>query len=207
MPEQFDPTKLADIYLPETISLWPLAPAWWFLLAGIIVLIALIIYWLKRVPKIPAPTRKELKSQALQELLAIKASYESQAADKGSKEIVHETVKKLSVFLRRYALSLYPRDQVASITDERWLVFLDRLYSGDAQSNSNPKPLFSKKFAVLLTQVPYQSPHSEIDTSLIDELFRVSESLIKNTYQLYKANMPISSIPVSNKESLEQKHV
>ncbi|MDX2504146.1 MAG: DUF4381 domain-containing protein [Gammaproteobacteria bacterium] len=195
---QFDPGRLADINLPETISFWPVAPGWWILLGLVIIIIFLTIYLIKRKPAIPTPTRKELKSQAMQELHAIKAAYESQPPQ--SEASAHDCIKKLSIFLRRYALSLYQRENVASLTDEDWLSLLDQIYAYNSNKNSNKssytsidEALFSNKFASLLTQAPYQSNTKAIDTKLLTELFSVSEILITNSFKRFTPKKPVES--------------
>ena len=182
---QFDPAKLADIYLPGAITFWPVAPGWWILLGILIFFLLVIIYLIKRKPAIPVPTGKELKSQAMQELNSIKENYESLTNP-------HETVKKLSIFLRRYALSLYQRDNIASLTDEQWLTLLDEIIAHDSTPGSNSgfkESPFSHQFSVLLTQVPYQSAHTPIDTHLLMELFAASEILIKNSFKRFTAKV------------------
>ncbi len=191
---QFDPTKLADIHLPESVSFWPLAPGWWILLVLVLILLTLIIYFIKRKPKIPAPTSNELKSQAMTELEYIKEDYESQAHP-------HETIKKLSVFLRRYALSLYQRDDVASLTDKEWLALLDELIIAKPGTNNSTQleaSIFSTKFSKLLTQAPYQSIQQPIDTELLSDLLNTSEILIKTSFKRYNA---------TPKKNVESKHV
>ena len=113
-------------------------------------------------------TGKELKSQAMGELMLIHEAYKTH-------DTPHEAVKQLSIFLRRYALSLYQRDNVASLTDTEWLNFLDQM--PEQQSNSRP---FSQKFSELLTTVPYQPAHKPIDTQLLSELFKISKTLVES---------------------------
>ncbi|MCU7801124.1 MAG: DUF4381 domain-containing protein [gamma proteobacterium symbiont of Lucinoma myriamae] len=185
-----DPSKLADIQLPEAITFWPPAPGWWLLLALSIIILFVIIYFIKRKPPIKTATVKQLKSQSMKELHDIKERYKAQLIDKEAsnysqkKAITHASVKELSIFLRRYALSLYHREKVASLTDQQWLALLDNTYYGKPHSNQNT-PLFSEKYADLLTQTPYQSVENVIDHVLLDELFASSESLIKKSAQLF----------------------
>lgn len=193
---QFDPTNLADIQLPEVVSFWPLAPGWWLLLTAIIIVLLAIIYLLKRKARIPLPTGKQLKSQAMQELLTIKKAYEAHSTDKHSSDkhstdkhgsdkqntdniVAHKALKQLSILLRRYALSLYHRNDVASLTDSQWLALLDKMLE---------QPVFSTKFADLLTQVPYQSNATNIDPELLSELFISAEKLIKQTFKEFSAH-------------------
>ena len=168
---QFDPEKLADIHLPEAISYWPVAPGWWLLLALIILAVVIILLWRKNRSRVraitPAQKIKLLKAQASQELKFINDDYKKHG-------LAHKTVKRLSVFLRRYALSLYPRDRVASLTDEQWLKLLDKLSYSE---------LYSQKFSELLTTVPYQPEHNSIDTELLSQLFTASKRLLETPHQ------------------------
>jgi len=183
---QFDPGKLADIQLPEAITFWPPAPGWWLLLGLSIIVLLVIIYFIKRKPPVKTATVKQLKSQSMKELHDIKKRYKAQLIDKeaSNKAVTHASVKELSIFLRRYALSLYHREKVASLTDQQWLALLDNTYYGKPHSNQNT-PLFSDKYADLLTKIPYQSVENVIDHVLLDELFASSESLIKKSAQLF----------------------
>lgn len=179
---QFDPSRLVDIQLPEAITLWPVAPGWWLLLVMIIIFLSLLIYLIKRKPTIPLPTSKELKSQALKELHVIRDNYDPQSNP-------HKTVKTLSIFLRRYALSLYQRDSVASLTDEEWLSLLDNIINKNSkQDPNNQSGQFSDKYSNLLTQVPYQSDKTVIDTELLTELLISSEQLIKKSFKHFTVN-------------------
>jgi len=133
----FDPTKLADIQLPNTIGAWPPALGWWLLLLLVIVLVAVIIYFIKRKPPIKKANIKHLKSQAMIELQSIKYQYQNVDDNKETNKKRHDTVKHLSVFLRRYALSLYSRDKVASLTDQQWLHLLDDTYNHTAKKQKS----------------------------------------------------------------------
>jgi hypothetical protein len=173
---QFDPAKLADIHLPGTISLWPIAPGWWILLTLILLIVVVIIFLKKSSSGKKAVTDKEIKSQAMIELMALNEEYKKHA-------MPHKTVKQLSVFLRRYALSLYQRENVASLTDAQWLTFLDTMLESDLkQEQTSSQQLFSQKFSDLLTKAPYQAPDKSIDKKLLAQLFQTAKKLI-NTQQ------------------------
>lgn len=201
---QFDAGKLADIQLPEAISFWPPAPGWWFLLALIIIILCLIIYFIIRKPPIKMATVKQLKSQSMKEFHAIKASYEAQPTDK---QTSHQAVINLSVFLRRYALSLYNREKVASLTDKQWLGLLDKTYNSQFKKAAKKKHstvLFSEKYADLLTQVPYQPATHAIDHVLLSELFDSTELLVSKSVRLFKHKLSLQQKALQNK-ALRQK--
>ncbi len=180
---QFDPSKLADIQLPEIVSMWPLAWGWWILIGLLFTIIVLAIVWLKRPKTIKKISSKQLKSQAMSELEQIEKSYnmaKNTASEQQSVEI-HRTIKELSIFLRRYILSIYPRQNVASVSDILWLQLLDETYNSNSLESA--KSLFSKQYNDLLTQVPYQSSEQDIDQSLLSSLFSDTKELILNSVQ------------------------
>lgn len=117
MNDLSDQLPLRDIHLPEPIGWWPLAPGWWILLAILIllpVLIALFIKWRRHQRR-----QGRVKQQVEDELKRIRDSYQQH---QDSLRLIQE----LSALLRRAAISRYPRSEVASLTGEHWLNFLDR---------------------------------------------------------------------------------
>lgn len=109
-----DPAELPlrDIHLPDPVSWWPPAPGWWLLAA--VMTVALLAAWLI----VMIRRRTRLKRTALQQLDDLKQSYAEH------RDPV-EMVRALSVLLRRACISFYPRSEAASLTGERWLLFLD----------------------------------------------------------------------------------
>ena len=134
-------------------------------------------------------TAKQLKSQAMIELDSIKAQHN---AHPDTPENIHKSVKQLSVFLRRYILSIYYRNEVASLTDQQWLQLLDKTYNthSNSASEKQPESLFEKKYAELLTQKPYQPDTEFIDQALLNECFNSAEILISNSALLFKQDQP-----------------
>jgi hypothetical protein len=109
-PEQL---PLRDIHLPPPIPWWPPAPGWWALL--FIILGAGLLAWgLYRRPR-----TTPWQHIAERELQIIRHQYESTPD-------AHTLIRALSALLRRVCLSLYPRQEVAGLTGEAWLAFLDR---------------------------------------------------------------------------------
>lgn len=103
-----DLDRLRDIHLPAPISWWPPAPGWW-ILAVLLLAILFIGYRLIR-----RRGRNGWRRQALQQLMQLRGSDDS------------TLVTQLSALLRRVAISRFPQAEVAAITGEAWLVFLDR---------------------------------------------------------------------------------
>lgn len=99
-----DPTsldQLRDIVVPNAPAFWPPAPALWWLLA--IVVMVMVIYFSRRRAR---QLRNAYRHNAL-ELL-----------DQAS------TLYDISVILKRTALAAFPREQVASLYGEDWASFL-----------------------------------------------------------------------------------
>lgn len=103
---------LRDIQLPGDPSWWPPAPGWWLLALLLLALTAGVGRALWRRYRLRLRLRR-----VLARLDALVDGYTpSQAC---------EFVTALSALLRRVALSHYPREQVAPLTGEAWLRFLD----------------------------------------------------------------------------------
>ncbi len=122
---------LREIHLPDPIGWWPLAPGWWLLIIGIPLLL-LLLAWLWRFLR-----RKTVKKLALLELETI-ARNDLPPLEK---------VQKLAILLRRISLSAYPRAEVAGLTGEAWLEFLDHSFK--------TRP-FSEGSGRLLIEAPYR---------------------------------------------------
>lgn len=102
---------LKDLHLPPAIGWWPPALGWWLVALAVPLCLA-GGYWLyKRL------TRKTAVKTANQQLLAIKHNTALTTLEK---------LGALSILLRRVAISLYPRAEVAALTGQQWLAFLDR---------------------------------------------------------------------------------
>ncbi len=107
--------SLRDIHLPETIGWWPPAIGWWISALLMIMLITIAILLYKRI------TRKTAVKTAKKILLSIKQN--SSLADK-------EKLVALSELMRRVAVSLSPRKEIASLTGQAWLDYLDGTVKG-----------------------------------------------------------------------------
>ncbi len=110
-PEQI---PLRDLHLPPDISWWPLAPGWW-ILASVIVFVGVIL--LRRVLRARAAGR--MRRHALRQLDRLVADY------RGHRDAVRFAAEA-SLLLRRAMLAYAPRSEVAGLTGDAWLVWLDR---------------------------------------------------------------------------------
>ena len=140
---------LRDIHLPVPVSWWPLAIGWWILLALVICVAAVTVWFYLRRQRI----RYSAVHLARVELDQLRARY-----------LQHNDVKllagELSILLRRLSISAYPREETASLTGERWLQHLDRLL---------PDKPFSSGAGRILIEAPYRR---QVQINEIEPLFK-----------------------------------
>jgi len=141
--------QLRDLHLPDPVGWWPLAPGWWFLLLLLAAAIAYGLLALYRQWQFNAPRRF-----ALRELTRYEAAY-----------LEHRNPvtlgRQLSELLRRGMLAYAPRDEIAGLTGEAWLVWLDR---------DMPLPYFHTEGGKSLLQLPYRDPQGDFSDVDIDAL-------------------------------------
>ena len=109
---------LRDIHLPPPPGIWP-PPLGWWLLAGLVVVLTLAALWLLRRWR-----DRRAYRHALAELDSIAR------AQQHSQEHT-QWLSQLSVLLRRHALTVFPRAQVAGLQGRAWLEFLADTGGGD----------------------------------------------------------------------------
>jgi hypothetical protein len=145
-PEQI---PLRDLHLPEAVGWWPLAPGWWVLIALAIVALGFLLRaWLR------IRARGAARRYALRELNAIERRYEER------KNPV-EFGANLSELLRRTMLAYAPRQNVAGLTGDAWLEWLDQ---GLAQ------PVFRDGPGRQIVELPYRDPTEELNVADVDRL-------------------------------------
>ena len=113
MPMPQDPlAQLRDIHTPPAIDFWPLAPGWWFLTALVLFALAgAIIIW-QRYRKQTAYKRVAL--------LQLKQLQQQAQSDQ-------DFLQALNILLKQTALATQPRRDIANLSGEKWLNFLDQL--------------------------------------------------------------------------------
>jgi hypothetical protein len=133
-----DLSQLHDIHLPAAVSWWPPAPGWWAVVVLLLIAAGLVyvIYARRR--------RNRWRAKALAELERLRDA------------APERRLRDLSVLLRRVAISRFPRHDVAALTGEAWLAFLDRTL-GDAKA-------FQSGSGRVLLSAPYAS-ETEVDTA------------------------------------------
>lgn len=110
-PEQI---PLRDLHLPEAIGWWPLAFGWWVLLGLLLLALALAVR-----AAMKRRRRNAARQAALAELARLKAAFD---ADRN----VEVLGIGLSGLLRRAMLAYAPRHEIAGLTGDTWLEWLDR---------------------------------------------------------------------------------
>ncbi len=134
---------LRDIHLPDPLGWWPLAPGWWLLVLLMLAVIAWLFWrW-----------RQQQRGEHALDVALHELGYLQGKHGNNTKALLRE----LSVLLRRVAISQYGRQQVAGLTGDAWVKFLD---------DKAGKPLFGSKLAHLLTEIPYR-PETQAETALV----------------------------------------
>ena len=128
---------LRGLHLPEPVGWWPLAPGWWVLFAVLIVASGLLIRaWLRH------RERSAARRRALRKLEECRSAY----AYHGNPVVLGA---ELSELLRRTMLAYAPRSEVAGLTGDAWLAWLDR----DLE-----RPRFREGAGRSLLVLPYRDP-------------------------------------------------
>jgi hypothetical protein len=130
-PIDFSQLPLRDIHLPGAVAWWPPAIGWWVLLAMTLgVLIVMLFVYRRR--------------------------YRERAAIRGFKSVANALadgadpsvcIQRISMILRRFAMSIGGTPEVAGLTGERWLRFLDGRWSRDEFSAGIGRVLISGPYA------------------------------------------------------------
>lgn len=110
--------RLHDIIVPTPVPWWPPAPGWYWVMAlAFIVLVAVLftgfIRW----------QRNRYRREALAELARQEAALKNP-------ELRAPALLALSELLKRTALTVFPREQVATLTGPKWFEFLDLTAKG-----------------------------------------------------------------------------
>ncbi len=141
---------LRDVHLPDAIGIWPLAPGWW----GVIVVLSLILLFGLRclLRSYRAGAGRRL---ALRQLNRLHTDYKRH----GNAVAYGAEVSKL---LRRAMLAYASRPEVAGLTGQAWLDWLDRDLA---------LPQFSGEAGRGLLELPYRDADSDVADIDVDRLY------------------------------------
>ncbi len=131
--------KLRDIHLPDQIDSFPSAPGWWLLLTVILITAGYFIfkrYQYKKAIRLLKPAKAELEKLR---------SLPSQAINAHS-------IATLSALLKRICLIYFPNLEVASLSGQHWLKFLNHQKAKD----NTGEAFFSPENIQLFCETPYQ---------------------------------------------------
>ncbi len=153
-PEQI---PLRDLHLPEAIGWWPLAPGWWVVVA----LVAGGLFYLFRL-YLRTRARGAARRHALQQLNELTAAFEQHRDAVAFSSDVSE-------LLRRTMLAYAPRKDVAGLTGDAWLEWLD---------HDLDQPRFMNDTGRKLLELPYRRPDDDLSAfELVDVVAAVRQRL------------------------------
>lgn len=159
-PDPASLQNLNDIVLPETVGWWPLASGWYFLIGILLVILAWLTY-----TSVRRWINNRYRRAALQQLQLLADDIQN----------THKRVtglRQIPVLLKRTALSVYPRGDLASLTGKDWHDFLNSKVS---------KPSFPEATACLLDEVSYSTGDlSKVDTQAAKDLLKASHHWLKH---------------------------
>ena len=120
--DQYSLSNLRDIVIPDAPPFWPPAPGFWVALAMVAAILLFVAWRLYT-----ARNRNAYRKAGLMLL--------------GNAETTYD----VSVVLKRVALSVYPREQVASLYGDDWAAFLHKTcprsyFKALVSSNSDAEP-------------------------------------------------------------------
>ena len=140
---------LRDLHLPDATGIWPLATGWWIVI-GIVLVLTAIWSW----QMWTAYREGALRRHALRQLDRLYASFKKD----GNAVAFGNDVSEL---LRRTMLAYAPRKEVAGLTGQAWLDWLD---------DDLPIPQFAGAAGRGLLELPYRHPQADLSGFDIDEL-------------------------------------
>jgi len=159
-PDPASLQNLNDIVLPEPVHWWPLASGWYVLMG----LLLVILVWLIQ-RSIKSWMNNSYRRAALSQLkLLTEDIHNDQNRD--------SALRKIPVLLKRTALSVYPRRQLASLTGNNWYDFLNTKVD---------TPVFSGIVTDLLDKISYSvSELQEVHIEAQEQLLKACNYWIKH---------------------------
>jgi len=156
--------ELRNIHLPDAVAWWPPAPGWWLVAVILITLIVLLPGQIKKFNR-----RRQFQKENRARLAEVRDQLQQLHSQYLQNQNPVALCSGLSVLLRRVCLSLFEHADVAGLTGEAWLAFLDQ------QCPLSP-PLAES--ADLLLNTPYQPITSVADNDAL-QLHRQCEKWLE----------------------------
>ena len=137
---------LRDIHVPDPPGFWPPAPGWIaaacvVIAAGVAAAVIVARWW----------RAGRVRREALASLRSLRARHQAGAP-------ATEVATELSTLVRRFALARRPREEVAGLTGERWIAWLESALL-DTGPGLRSEPWFKLEFG------PRFGPRFRIGTS------------------------------------------
>lgn len=160
---QNDPASLAnlnDIVMPEAVGWWPLADGWYVLAGTFVILLGW--YTFRSVKNWRANAYRRAALRELDSLIDDTRNPQSRAS----------SLRQLPSLLKRTALSVYPREDVAGLTGEDWFDFLN---------SKMGKPSFTQSTFDTLNRVSYTTGDlGDISDDAMNTLLDACRSWLKH---------------------------
>lgn len=160
-PQNLD---LRDIHLPDPISWWPIAPGWWLVIVSLFLIIA-VIFILRKIY-----LGKQLKRDIISELENIKQQFHKT-------QNKSQLAKSLSILLRRASITYYPENNIAGLTGNNWLNYLDI-----TNRNASSGRAFQSDTGEVLLSAPYL-PDNSIQDYDAQALIQLCESWLRSSHK------------------------
>ncbi len=158
--------NLRDIHLPEPVSWWPPAPGWW-LLAVAIVLFIIVFFIIRKIYR-KTYLKRQLKRDIKAEFEHIKQHYQQT-----QNEVA--LAQALSVLLRRASISYYPAKNIAGLTGDEWLDWLDKTSTKSATKK------FQSDVGKVLLSAPYMADNSHLNYD-VQNLIQLCQSWLLSAH-------------------------
>jgi hypothetical protein len=150
--------NLVDIAGLDTLSIWPLAPGWWILIATFFILMgSMLFFYVKKKSLMNTP-----RYRILQELNALEKNLPSKTAKEASIEV--------SALIRRLALQLYSRSDCASLQGLEWIQWLNQ---------KDAKKFDWSGISNVLLELPFQENRNAVDLSQVQAAIRAAKGWVQ----------------------------
>ena len=171
---------LRDIHQPEPVADGLPAPGWWLL-----TLLLLIALWSLCRRLIARRRASRYRREARAELATLLATWQQQHDDRAY-------LAALQQLLKRVALTSFPRENVASLTGEGWVTFLDQ--SVGNRSSDNPY-LDKYEFSTGVGEILIDGNYNPAATFDVESLHLLAERWIKQHHPRHLALPQTATAP------------
>lgn len=180
--------QLRDWHLPDSVQWWPPAPGWWISAAALLA----VLLWVAGVRWRRHRRRGAAARSALRELDALRAAIKADGD-------IRAFVAALSRLLRRFALARFPREQVAGLTGDAWLAFLDATGGGEGFRRGPGRALADLAYGAIRDAASPPDPDALADLAeiWIRTNLRPVRPVINTAAETHEAREPAEPSPTS----------